>query len=216
MLESLGLDPRNNDALLEYSIDSFLRGDYDRPFAEDAVAPLPNLSPGATVDAALRSLRSLDEPEPAHGAAVLLRFCVPLSRSERWGGSPSSGRDRWKELLRGALTPSMFANRLRASDAFSGLLDWQRLDVTEGTVTGGKDLIGLETVAYVNAALYFEDNVEPELMEFRLNRFVGGVWLIDSARRSQEKLFQAPPEGGGGDADDSEPKSNRKRRKKDP
>lgn len=223
MLESLGLDPRNNDALLQYSIDSFLRGDYDRPFADDAVAPLPNLSPGETVDAALRSLRNLDDPEPSHGAAVLLRFCVPLSRGERWGGSPTSGKDVWKELLRGALTPTMLANRLRASDgAFSGLLDWHRLDVTEGTVTAQKDLIGLQTTAYVNAALYYDDdnNVEPDLIEFKLKRFVGGVWLIDTARQVHKKLFQpslSRDESGMGEDDyDNKSKQNASKiRKKD-
>jgi hypothetical protein len=229
LLESLGLDPRNNDELLEYSIDSFLRGDYDRPFADDAVAPLPNLSPGDTVEAALRSLRNVDDPEPAHGAAVLLRFCVPLSRAERWGGSSTSGKDLWKELLRGALTPTMLANRLRASDnAFSGLLDWHRLDVTDGTVTGTKDLIGLQTTAYVNAALYYDEddnkinnNVEPDLIEFKLKRFVGGVWLIDSARKVQKKLLRPSSlsqyESGGAKDDDIEPKQkpNTKRKKKD-
>lgn len=67
------------------------------PFAEDAPAPYPKLSPGATIDTVLRSLRQLDDPEPSHGAAVLLRFCAPLSRAERWGGE---GTDPWKEVLR--------------------------------------------------------------------------------------------------------------------
>ena len=67
VLESLGLDPRYNEALLEYSIDSFLRGDYDGKFAKDAAGPLPGLSPGETVDAALRAFRQLDDPEPSHG-----------------------------------------------------------------------------------------------------------------------------------------------------
>jgi len=192
MLESLGLDPRNNDALLEYSIDSFLRGDYDRSFADDAAAPLPGLTPGATIDAALRSLRQLDDPEPSHGAAVLLRFCAPLSRGERWGGSPSSGRDQWKELLRGALTPTMLARRIRASEEFSGLLDWTKLDVTEGT-TGKKDIVGVPSVAYVNVALYFEDGMEPTIFQFKLSR-VGGVFLIDSAKRSNKNLFMEKDE----------------------
>jgi hypothetical protein len=187
MLESLGLDPRNNDALLDYSIDSFLSGDYDRSFADDAAAPLPGLTPFATLDAALRALRQLDDPEPSHGAAVLLRFCAPLSRGERWGGSPSSGRDQWKELLRGALTPTMFARRIRASEQFSGLLDWTKLDVTEGA-TGKNDLEGVPSVTYVNAALYFEDGMEPTLMQFKLSR-LDGVFLIDSVIRSAKKLF---------------------------
>merc|ERR1719158_1006098 len=103
---------------MEYSIDSFLRGDYDRNFADTAAAPLPNLSPSDTVDAALRSLRDLDEPEPSHGAAVFLRFCVQLGRGERWGVENDNNNNNnnngkvntnaaWKELLRGALTPTM-------------------------------------------------------------------------------------------------------------
>ena len=180
--------PSRRDEFLDYSIDSFLRGDYDRPFADDAAAPLPGLTPRATVEQALRSFRALDDPEPSHGAAVLLRFCVPLSRGERWGGSPSSGRDQWKEILRGALTPTMLARRIRASDEFSGLLDWKKLDVTEGTCAGKKDIVGLPSLAFVNAALYFEDGMEPTLVQFTLRR-LGGVWLIDTARRSDKKLF---------------------------
>jgi hypothetical protein len=186
LLESLGLDPRNNDALLEYSIDSFLRGDYDQPFADDAAAPIPGLTPGATVEAALKSLRQLNDPEPSHGAAVLLRFCAPLSRGERWGGSESI--DEWKELLRGALTPTMLARRMRASQQFSGLLDWNRLDVTEGAYTGRKDLVGLPSIAFVSAALYFDEGNEPTLIQFKLRR-IGGVWLIDSVTRTQKQLF---------------------------
>lgn len=188
LLESLGLDPQKREALLDYSIDSFLRGDYDRPFADDAAAPLPRLSPGDTVDAALRALRQLDDPEPSHGAAVLLRFCAPLTRGERWGGAPTSGRDDWKELLRGSLTPIMMARRIRASQQFSGLLDWVRLDVTEGA-TGREDLVGVPTVAYVNAALHFEeDGAEPIILQFKLIR-LNGVFMIDSVRRSENELF---------------------------
>jgi hypothetical protein len=180
--------PQSSDDFLEYSIDSFLRGEYNRPFADDAAAPLPGLTPGSTVEQALRSLRQLDDPEPSHGAAVLLRFCAPLSRGERWGASPSSGRDQWKEILRGSLTPTMLARRIRASEVFSGLLDWTKLDVTEGAYAGEKDLIGVPSVAFVNAALYFEDGMEPTLIQFSLRR-IGGVWLIDTARKSDKKLF---------------------------
>lgn len=180
--------PQSSDDFLEYSIDSFLRGEYNRPFADDAAAPLPGLTPGSTVEQALRSLRQLNDPEPSHGAAVLLRFCAPLSRGERWGASPSSGRDQWKEILRGAITPTMLARRIRASEIFSGLLDWSKLDVTEGAYAGEKDLIGVPSVAFVNAALYFEDGMEPTLIQFSLRR-IGGVWLIDTARKSDKKLF---------------------------
>lgn len=186
--------PFSSERSLDLAIDSFLRGEYDRPFAEDAMAPHPGLTPGAMVEAALRSLRKLDDPEPSHGAAVFLRFCAPLSRGERWGGGTTM--DPWKNVLRGALTPTMLARRLRASD-FSVLLDWTKLDVTDG-YSLKKDLIGLPTVAFVNAALYFG---EPEptagfgtsgtsvvIVQFRLRR-IGGVWLIESASRSKRELF---------------------------
>lgn len=219
--------PRNNidrtdnddhDALLEYSIDSFLRGDYDRPFEDDAVAPLPGLSPGATVEQALRALRTLDDPEPSHGAACFLRFCVPLRRGERWSPPPASSSSSdasatsaaaWKELLRGSLTPTMFARRLRASRDFSPLLDWTKMDVTEGAVTGKEDFCLEDSVAFVNAAFYFDrdDNdknkssnnngkntfneatTAPELLQIKLSR-VGGVWLIESIQRIPKSLFQ--------------------------
>lgn len=187
--DSLGLtpDPNQEDDLLGYAIDSFLRGDYNLQFAEDAAAPHPGLGPGSTIETGLRSLRELNTPGPSHGAAVLMRFCVPLSRGERWGDSSRPGRDPWKEILRGALTPSMLARRIRASE-FSGVLDWTSLDVTEGAYSLEKDLVGLPSIAFVNAALYFGDGVEPSLIQFTLRR-VGGVWLIDTARHSPMDLF---------------------------
>ena len=218
----------DNDAklLLEYSIDSFLRGDYDRTFAEDAASPLPGLSPGDTVDAALRSLRNLDKPEPSHGAAVLLRFCVELGRGERWGtehngnisdetpGEATQNMPRrrnksrgdtlkfsstWKELLRGALTPTMLARRLRASEEFSGLLDWVELEVSEDAVNDTRrnednNILRNGNVAFVSAALYFDCNNDgkspPELYQFKLAKMLGGVWLIDSVQQSSSGLFR--------------------------
>jgi hypothetical protein len=191
-LDPLPSAPYSSERALDSAIDSFLRGEYDRPYAEDAMAPHPFLTPGTTVEAALRSLRKLDDPEPSHGAAVFLRFCAPLSRGERWGGGTTM--DPWKNVLRGGLTPTMLARRLRASD-FSVLLDWNKLDVTDG-YSLKKDLIGLPTVAFVNAALYFGET-EPGvgigggsvvIVQFRLRR-IGGVWLIESASRSKRELF---------------------------
>jgi hypothetical protein len=188
--------------LLDFSIDSFLRGDYDRPFGDDAPAPLPSFTPQATVEAALQSLRKLHQPEPFHGAAVLQRFLVPLSRRERWGDSNSSrgargsedisaGSAAWKELQRGAITPAMLGRRLRASP-FSCLLDWERFDATEGAFSAQRD-DGIEigfpsSVAFVNAALYFGDGIEPVLVQFHLRK-IHSVWLIDSASLSQMGLF---------------------------
>jgi len=167
----------------ESLIDSFLRGDYDNPYPTQAYAPAPhpNLTPGECVEVALRSLRNLDEPEVDHGAAVFASFCAELKRGERWGGSvanrrvgvvvggdgekgSSSGASLWKEILRGALTPTMFARRIRSSDEFSILLDWERLDVTDGMAVspsyylGQRQVLGItgsETVAFVNAAFFW-------------------------------------------------------------
>ena len=270
------LTPEEAEYLLEYSMDSFLRGDYDKPFAENAAAPLPGLSPRETVEMALSSLRQLDDPHPSHGAAVLLRFCAPLSRADRWGGAGSSsssssssspfssltagadGQGRtgiknsknaafstgggdgsdsgysWKEVLRGALTPTMLARRIRASPEFSGLLDWTTIDVTDGahwyndgTEEDDDDDVTMfgvpSSIAYVNVALYFNDNsddrnggrrtksrgenersggnnrlgsspvtgtrMEPTILQFQLRR-LNGVWLIDSAQKSDpNRLF---------------------------
>lgn len=178
-----------SDPQLEASIDSFLRGEYDRPFAEDAPAPHPGLGPGEAVDAALRSLRDLDEPETSHGAAVFLRFCAPLSRGDRWGGG-AAATDPWKEVLRGAITPTMLARRMRASQ-FAGLLDWETLDVTEGlSIPTTREQLGVgTTVAFVNAAVFFAgDGAEPAMIQFTLRK-IGGVWLIDTAAISRKEWF---------------------------
>lgn len=177
----------------EYSIDSFLNGEYDRPFSEDAGAPHPGLSPKEIVETALHALRYLDIPEEAHGAAVFSRFLSPLTRSERWGGSVSGTLCPWKEILRGSLTPTLLARRIRASQDFSVLLDWQNLDVTEGLAVPGME----STFAFVNAALHFQsDGIEPFMMQFKL-RQISGVWLIDTAAISKREWFVA--DGGGDD-----------------
>jgi hypothetical protein len=175
----------------EYSIDSFLNGEYDRPFSEDAAAPHPGLSPQETIEAAVHALRNLNEPNQNHGAAVFSRFLVPLTRSERWGGSVSGTLCPWKEMMRGALTPTMLARRIRASKEFSVLLDWESVDVTEGLyVPGLIEAVG-STVAFVNAALYFSSSgIEPFLIQFALRK-VSGVWLIDSAVISKREWFIA-------------------------
>ena len=187
---------------LDDAVDSFLRGDHDRPFAADVPGPHPGLGPGEIVDVALRSLRSLNSPEPYHGAAVLLRFCAPLSRSERWGGGGvgggggsgpggGSGLDPLKEVLRGSFTPVMLARRLRASLPLAGLLDWDTLDVTEGLAVPDqtRERLGAgTTVAFVSAALFFGDGVEPSIIQFGLRR-IGGVWLLDTAVVSQKEWF---------------------------
>jgi hypothetical protein len=181
-------NPGDDDALLGTTMDSFLRGDYDQAFAEDAPAPHPGLSPRATIEAVLRSLRDLNDPSPSHGAAVLQRFCAPLSRGERWGSAQSGP---WKEVLRGAITPTMLARRIRASQ-FSVLLDWTKLDVTDGY---SMQKAGVPTVAFVNAALFFRDGVEPAIVQFTLQRW-GGVWLIDTARMSEKELFMQESDEG--------------------
>jgi len=193
----------------EASIDSFLRGEYDREFAEDAPAPYPGLTPGATIEAILQSVRHMDDPHPSHGAAVLMRFNVPLTRAERWGGGVKV-EDPWKEVLRGAITPSMLARRLRASE-FSGLLDWKSSDVTEGALLSGKkntttrnlvDVV-VPSLAFVNAALFFGNGIEPSIVQFTLRR-VNGVWLIDKAQvlNKQELFVQEDMEEDSGEDTD--------------
>lgn len=172
----------------DYGIDSFLRGEYDRPFADDAAAPLPNHSPSEIVEIALKALRDLDEPTTDHGAAVFMRFCAPLSRQDRWGNT-SGMISNWKVIMRGSLTPTMLARRLRASEEFSVLLDWEQLDVTKGTRAMPNEHLGYEsTVAFVNAALFFGDGIEPSICQFTLKMF-NGVWLIDSAVMNKRDLF---------------------------
>lgn len=80
------------DEDFESSIDSFLDGEYSQPFADEAPAPHPGLTPSDTVECALRSLREMDEP------FVFMRFCAPLSRGERWG--VLNEVDPWKIVLR--------------------------------------------------------------------------------------------------------------------
>lgn len=189
----------------EYGIDSFLRGEYDRPFAEDAAAPLPNHSPSEIVDIALHALRNLNDPTTDHGAAVFMRFCAPLSRQDRWGNSSfgsdgSSGNmgsgSLWKAIMRGSLTPTMLARRIRASDDFSVLLDWNQLDVTKGTKAMPNEILGYDsTVAFVNAALFFGNGVEPSICQFTLKMF-NGVWLIDSAVMNKRELFMDKNDDG--------------------
>ena len=180
-------DEVNSSAVMtneEYSIDSFLMGEYDRPFAEDAAAPHPGLNPRETVENALYALRNLDVPEVSHGAAVFLSFCAPLSRSDRWGGSVSGKRSEWKEMMRGALTPTMTSRRIRTSEQFSVLLDWERMDTTDGF--SPEHRMG-STVAFVNCSLFFGMG-DPVIIQLSLLR-INEVWLIDSAVVSKKEWF---------------------------
>jgi hypothetical protein len=69
-------------------------------------------------------------------------------------------------------------------------LDWQRLDVTEGAYST-EELVGVPSIAFVNAALYFAaDGIVPSLIQFTLRKHAG-VWFIDTARLSQKELFMA-------------------------
>jgi hypothetical protein len=172
------------DALLEYSIDSFLRGDYDRPFQDDAAAPLPGLSPQETVQLALRALRQIDDPETAHGAACFLRFCVPLRRGERWGIStePTSMDAAWKELLRGSLTPTMFAQRLRASKDLSSLLEWDSMGVMNTEIL--EESVAFCTVELQDASESPTTNKSTISLQLKLRR-VAGVWLIESMQQDE-------------------------------
>jgi hypothetical protein len=166
----------DKNQFLSDAIDSFLAGDYAHPFSPDAAAPHPLLTAGETVDVSLRALRQLNEPYPCHGAAVFLRFCMPLTRGERWGGG-----DPWKDLLRSSLTPSMLARNLRASPLFSCLLDWTSLDVTEGASNPNPSyfITGRQCdVTYVNAGLFFEAG-SPTIAHFVLKK-MGTTWFIDS------------------------------------
>jgi hypothetical protein len=70
------------------------------------------------------------------------------------------------------------------------------MDVTEGAFTSDRDLVGLPSIAYVNAALFFEEDSEPILFQFKLQRVGGGSWMIDTIRRSQKELFvETDPKG---------------------
>jgi hypothetical protein len=175
-----------SQSITEYTIDSFLRGEYDRPFAEEAAAPTPELTPGMTIEESLKALRNLDYPELNHGAAVFMRFCAPLSRSDRWGGGVVD-MGGWKELMRGALTPQMLTNRLGQSRDFSVLLEWDTLDVTDGMSVPNEraELFGIGSgVAFVNAALYVGRRFE--IVQFTLKK-VSGVWLIETAVLSKKE-----------------------------
>jgi len=197
----------------ESNIDSFLRGDYDRPFAEDASAPHPGIiEPRQMLEIALKDLRALNDPELNHGAAVFLRFCLPLSRNERWGGGGGGGGgsnhstiSAWKEILRGALTPNMFAKRIEASRDYNILLHWQRMNINQDTSNinhrkkSKSNYFGSSsTTKLVNVQFYLEDRndddddeeeeedkLEPNkaiIIQFVIQKH-NGVWLIEDAVR---------------------------------
>jgi len=168
----------SDDPELDQAIDSFLRGEYFSRFSDDSPKPNPDWDHVETLDAALRALRKTDEPEPDHGAAVFLQFCFPLSRAERWGHVAPGQRDRWKEVLRGALTPGMFTRRLGATE-FADMLYWDELDVK--SIQSTENYSG--QIAFAEAILGFEtdtsDNVTASL-KCRMRKG-NGCWLIETA-----------------------------------
>merc|ERR1711862_111445 len=80
---------------LDEAINAFLSGDDvsflfdydDRNNNTNSPFPSPNMGPGEVVERALRSLRYMSSmpSEEDRGSAILLRFCAPLQRSEKWG-----------------------------------------------------------------------------------------------------------------------------------
>ena len=197
---------------LEAQMDAFLSGEDENELWWEAEATVvkPNivLSPSETVEISLRELRKYEEKDyDKHdivsdtderrrknkyiASTTFARFLAPLSRSERWGMSHK--KDPWKEVLRstGFLTPLLLVRRLRSSP-FSVLLDWETLSVTDGlslsTTTTTSSYTTLN-VAFVNAALFFGEGMEPCLVQFRLKKHTNGVWLIDHATISKKDLF---------------------------
>lgn len=205
-------EERQRRERLEAQMDAFLSGEDENDLwweAETAVVK-PNivLSPSETVEISLRELRKYEENDgDPHGmlsdtderrrknqyvaSTTFARFLAPLSRSERWGMSHK--KDPWKEVLRSTefLTPLLLVRRLRSSP-FSVLLDWESLSVTDGlslsTGTTTSSSPGTN-VAFVNAALFFGEGIEPCLVQFRLKKHTNGFWLIDHATISKKDLF---------------------------
>lgn len=205
-------EERQRRERLEAQMDAFLNGEDENDLwweAERAVIK-PNivLSPSETVEISLRELRKYEEKDDdTHGilsdtderrrknqyiaSTTFARFLAPLSRSERWGMSHK--KDPWKEVLRSTefLTPFLLVRRLRSSP-FYVLLDWETLSVTDGlslSTTTTTSSSPAPNVAFVNAALFFGEGVEPCLVQFRLKKHTHGFWLIDHATISKKDLF---------------------------
>ena len=82
----------------------------------------------------------------------------------------------------------MLARRIRSSQEFSALLDWTRLDTTEG-MSVPESRRGMESsVAFVNAALYLGTGISPTIIQVTLRK-LSGVWLIENISNCQENLF---------------------------
>ena len=171
----------------------------------------PNDTPGDILDRALRSLRNLDHPTPNHGATVFLKYCLPISKSDQWGAmsgtATKNNENEWTEIIRGSFTSAMLVGRLLTSPNFSILLEWDRLDVTEGYSVESSSISSSfgSTVAFVSAAMfvtssnnnynnnYDEQEVDknipsnsfntnqPVMVQFTLRKQLGGIWLIDKA-----------------------------------
>jgi len=171
--EELPLEEEDGGSSIDDEIDAFLRKE-GKLFAipDDAPVPNSNILPSETIQKACEALRR----NRSSGAAIFLGFCLPLTNNEKMSGT----NDAFKELIRASITPKIFSKRIRASP-FSVLLDWKTMSVTEG-------YFQLDSVAFVNAALFFEDGAEPVIVQFRLRRS-NGLWLIDRASRSKKELF---------------------------
>ena len=96
----------------------------------------------------------------------------------------------------------MLARQLRASSSFASLLDWKRLDVSDGFAIPSDRLdLGVgTTLAFVNAAFFQEG--EPAIIQFTLRK-IGGAWMIDDAVVSQREWFVSPESDKDRDEGDS-------------
>jgi len=170
-----------------------------------------NSSPNKVVRVALEILRTAGDRQQLlengndqaalEAAQNFLDLCAPLTRSVLWGMGPHSRP--WLEILRGSLHPNMFLNRLRESQEYSILLNWDMLSVTEGYQQYSASIVEEKeednddvddeeepqhyfqrnagiSIAFVNVALFQHNQVPgmesaaPTLIQFQLKKSASG------------------------------------------
>jgi len=66
------------------------------------------------------------------------------------------------------------------------------LTVTQGLsvrLSAREEIPGIgSTLAYVNAAMFFGEGIEPSMVQFKLKK-TNGVWLINDALVSKKEMF---------------------------
>ena len=184
--------------LLASHIDRYLDGGDSDWLLPTSPVPSPEQRPEEVVRIVLKALKDT-QPHEAHGAAVALRFSLPLAKSELEWEPP----DPWRRMMRRAANPRMFARELKDSN-LRLWCDWALCEVHElppppadSTGSGSLQTVKSQTNEILKNDVQMKVLlIAPDGLKLSYTATLGkasvsetGVWLIRSVCERREDSF---------------------------